>query len=103
MGGITQLSGIGVNQTWQLVTRSFSTTYTNTTSKPIQCSVSAWTASPSIDCRLILNGSAGVILGYTPVAVSGVARGIFNFIVPPNATYELQMAGANLDSWAELR
>ena len=62
------VAGIGVNQTWQVVTRVSGTTYYNTTGKPIQISYrqggSVATTTVAIDGVTALNNTtiSGVLL-----------------------------------------
>jgi hypothetical protein len=94
---------VGVDQTWQNVTsnRAFSTTYTNTTGKPIMVSVtgvgtvgnSGTTLSMYVDNVLI--GRSG---NYGLTAPSN-----FTCIIPTGSTYRVQPGNTNLSNWFELR
>ena len=83
-------AGIGVNQTWQNFTgsRSASTTYTNSTGKPIQLSVRNTNA-----VTITVNGLA---LGF----LSSAAGSTMNAIIPNGGTYSYT---GTIDSWFELR
>jgi hypothetical protein len=83
-------AGIGVNQTWQDVTgsRSASTTYTNSTGKPIQLSVKNTNA-----VTITVNGLA---LGF----LSSAAGSTMNAIIPNGGTYSYT---GTITSWFELR
>jgi len=75
-------AGVGVNQTWQSVTRTSGTTYTNNTGKPIV--VNAWANG-------ITTGQVSLTVGGIVVATSsynGSTGGIFvTAIVPNNTSY----------------
>jgi hypothetical protein len=91
---------IGVNQTWTNVTasRALSTTYTNTTGKPIQLYI-VCTGGNS-------NGAAVTIGGVTPAFVyTNVAGGrVALFVIIPNdVSYSLGDASSTIHSWWELR
>ena len=95
--------GIGVNQTWQdvVASRTFGTTYTNTTGKPI--SVWVFAGLPSV-------------AGHLDFYIDGVQKKESNQctstnysitvegIVPNNSTYKVVStnAGSNI-KWSELR
>jgi hypothetical protein len=89
--------GIGVGQTWQLLTgsRSGGVTYTNSTGKPIQVNI-------SFAC---VNGAGNLTVNGVLVAASGVTCGNGNSfvtaIVPNGNTYDA--GGAGIVHWAELR
>ena len=95
---------IGVEQTWQDVTKSraVNTTYTNSTGKPIQLSILSRTDAPGSpsSMRLEINGVT-VISDHT-----GTHNGTYSLsqVVPPMATYRL-VHGSNMiiRNWAELR
>jgi len=83
----------GSSQTWQNLTgsRSLSTTYTNSTGKPIQV---AWTSTSG-------NNPTVTVAGTT--IISGVAYLVStSFIVPIGATYSISATGAGYN-WFELR
>jgi hypothetical protein len=82
--------GIGANQTWTNLTgsRSASTTYTNSTGKPIQLSVRNTNA-----VTITVNGLA---LGF----LSSAAGSTMNAIIPNGGTYSYT---GTIDSWFELR
>ena len=91
---------VGVGQTWTNVTssRALSTTYTNSTGKPIQLYIVCAAGNA--------NGAAVTINGVTPAFVyANVAGGraaLFP-IIPNGATYSLGDASATIYSWWELR
>ena len=96
-------AGIGVNQTWQVVSgsRAMGTTYTNSTGKPITVAITATCNAGLTVQGLIINGTvtyAGTVVN------SGSACG-FALVVPNGATYVTCTNGGTLTlvSWVELR
>ena len=73
-------AGLGVNQTWQAVTRTSGTTYTNSTGKPIQITASIYGINNTLTLTI-----GGVILG----TVNGNYGGSLSGIIPNGATYVL--------------
>ena len=97
-------SGLGIGQTWQLVTgsRAASTTYTNTTGKPIAISIRAETTSTTPSDALFVVGGVNAWNRYCGSIAS--ARFSIMAIVPTGATYSLTIpTGTVFDQWAELR
>lgn len=94
------VSGIGYGQTWQNVaaSRAFGVTYTNSTGKPIEVSVTAHSGSVALQATV-----GGVVLGkqYSTYN-SGTPRHNVTFIVPNNTTYKVDYTGT-LEYWTELR
>jgi hypothetical protein len=92
---------IGVNQTWQAVSRAIGTTYTNSTGKPIMVAVTYTNATANTVQGLTING-VPVYAGAITVATFA---GGFSLIVPNGATYVTLTNGGTLTlvSWAELR
>ena len=109
-GGVTSVNGntgtvtvvsIGVGQTWVDVTssRSFGTTYTNSTGKPIMVSTTSYsTYNPSAAGYV-----GGVLVAYSSPNTNGGnnAYAGVTFIVPAGATYYVN--GNNMQFWSELR
>lgn len=100
-----RLAGIalGIGQSWQDVTasRTWATTYTNTTGKPIQISVN--TRDP-------VNGNLSIDLYVGGVKIAnhylgGLAQATVSAVVPPGATYRIERLDTNdtILVWAELR
>ena len=91
---------IGVNQTWTNVTasRALSTTYTNTTGKPIQLYI-VCTGGNSNGAAVKIGGVSPAEL-YTNVAGGRVA---FFVIIPNEVSYSLGDASSTIQSWWELR
>jgi hypothetical protein len=95
-------AGLGVNQTWQSVSRAVGTTYTNSTGKPIVAAVTlSCTAGTSVQ-GFTINGAVNVYAGSTNVA--GAASG-FAIVIPDGATYVTVTNGGTLSvvTWNELR
>lgn len=94
---VVEMSGIGTDQTWQNVvgSRAVSTTYTNTTGKPIQVNIRVASTAGQIWTLTI----AGV--GVQSYSASGI-DGVIFAIVPPGAQYSLT-GGTTINNWNELR
>lgn len=94
-------AGLGVNQTWQSVTRAIGTTYTNSTGKPITVAITASCTSAFSVQGLTING---VAVYAASVNVATAASG-FSLIVPDGATYVTLTNGGTLTlvTWVELR
>lgn len=94
------VSGIGYGQTWQNVadSRAFGVTYTNSTGKPIEVSVTAYGGSVAFQTTI-----GGVVIGkqYSTYNAGG-PRHNMTFIVPNNTTYKVDYTGT-LEYWTELR
>jgi hypothetical protein len=95
-------AGLGVNQTWQSVTRNASTTYTNSTGKPIMFMMSfAVGAGGNENVTLTIGGvSLNFIYG---VLVSGVVFGQNTAIIPNGSTYSYTNTAGVSKSIYELR
>jgi hypothetical protein len=87
---LAAMSTIGYGQTWQVVTgsRALSTTYYNTTGKPIQIVISTTTQT---SVTLTVNGATAC------TQIWGMSA-----IIQPNDSYSLASAGA-ISTWSELR
>ena len=97
---IKSSAGIGYAQTWQDVTgsRALSTTYYNTTGRPIALSIRTKSINSS-NCTIYVNGLA---LAYRWGGDSfAPAIPIFT-IVPPGNSYSIT-SSVSLDNWFELR
>ena len=83
---------IGVGQTWQVVTasRALSTTYTNSTGKPLYIIVRNTGVQ---DPTWVVGGVSLATSGYT----------FTNVIVPTGLTYSLTWTGGAIQDWYELR
>ena len=90
-------ASIGYGQTWQNVTasRSASTTYTNSTGKPIMVYVQG-NGGGGLQVSLTVNGVAlPVLSGATSLTASA--------IVPNGQTYSFSYNGSSIPIWTELR
>jgi hypothetical protein len=101
----TDSQHLGMSQTWQVVSgsRALGTTYTNSTGKPIQVSVTATSGiSGSIDPQLTVGGV--VVARQYQVPPSGFsAVGTVSAIVPTGTAYSATATGAVSWTWQELR
>ena len=102
---VTDATSYGYNQTAVDVTgsRVISTTYTNTTGKPITCSIICSPASTNGTVQVVtINGATTYYGAYSP-APNGVITIIF--MVPVGATYScaINNGTAPLVTWKELR
>lgn len=105
-------STIGVAQSWQGLTasRAMSTTYTNSTGKPISVFVSASVGNGSGALPYIQATVSGVLVDksvigdYNGSNYAGISASV-SFIVPNGADYFVAttVGGATLLSWSELR
>lgn len=95
-------NSIGYGQTWQVLTgsRSFGTTYYNTTGRPIVVQISALYATTGFGSYLIVNGVQ--IYGNTQSNAGNWS--VTSVIVPPGASYVAGATnGGTLQHWYELR
>lgn len=95
--------GIGVNQTWQDVTgsRSPSTTYINTTGKPIVFYYSGRSSGTTGQATMIIDG---VSLPAPSWASSVASAGQLIYVIPNGSTYSYTQGGyVNAVKIAELR
>jgi hypothetical protein len=85
--------GLGINQTWQIVSRSVGVVYTNTTGRPIAVHVSASTGGFSF------GGYIGIIVDGVNIpgtwGYSGVVPVDVFAIVPAGETYQVYTNGSN--------
>lgn len=99
--GAVTVESIGAGQTWQSVSRSLGTTYTNSTGKPIMVATSIRANSGSY-ARAYVDGVN--ILASTTIDCCGVPQISyfpFTFVVPAGSTY--YCTGVSLILWTELR
>ena len=91
-------NSVGYSQTWQSLggSRSASTSYQNTTSRPIQVAI---TSSSAGDVQVSTNGSTWVTI-QNDMGIPGSSRNTIAFIVPINHYYK---STSNFEHWAELR
>jgi hypothetical protein len=93
---LAAMSSLGYGQTWQNVSgsRATSTTYYNTTGKPILVSIYSATSAAA----LTVNG----VVAQTSFASATVNASLM-VTVPPNASYILGNSSGGILGWAELR
>ena len=101
---LAAISSLGYGQTWQSVTgsRAASTTYYNTTGKPIMVIVFGSTSPTNAQSiNLIING---VTVSSTFFALSSQQVQIpVTGIVPPGNSYSATVSATSIGSWIELR
>jgi hypothetical protein len=87
----TAAVSIGIGQTWQTVTRTAGTTYTNTTGRSIvtQCVVLASTVQ-----SYTLTVSGTVVAYYQGQYSPAQIAGTISAIIPPGATYVFTATGS---------
>jgi hypothetical protein len=95
------VSLLGVNQTWQSVTRTSGVQYTNSTSRPIQLIRYINSTAGGIGSTIVMNGVTiqlcSAYSGVTSVSCCG------SIIIPPGATYTITDSGSPTVSTWELR
>jgi hypothetical protein len=96
-------SSIGVGQTWQSVSRSSGTTYTNSTGRAIQIMVATDNTGNSQygsgnSAKFYINGNN---VGEAFCSNAANVGGLFQAIIPPSSTY--QVSASIIRSWWELR
>jgi len=96
---------VGVGQTWQLPTRVSGTTYTNSTSKPIEALVTIGQSLAGSGTTTIVVGGVTIVNSSYGSNATGSSQPIsFSFIVPVNSTYVVTCtSGCSIGTWAELR
>lgn len=99
--GTLATQGVGQGQTWTDMTssRALSTTYTNSTGKPIMVSVNTNSG------QAVANGFVnGVQIQWQANYYTGSITSVC-YIVPPDATYQVTMSGTGgtIQKWFELR
>jgi hypothetical protein len=98
--GLTDAGQVGVAQTWQTVTRTSGTTYTNTTGRPIM--LTAYTVSTGSTSRVVSVSIDGVDRAISTVGSAlGAGRAFISLIIPAGSTYVV--THTNLDVIHELR
>jgi hypothetical protein len=101
----TPAGGIGVGQTWQVVTRTLGTTYTNSTGKPIMLvGYATRNAVSSAELNITINGSLVIIFAVGTNSNGGNASA-GSIIIPNGDTYQLNQGSEGLSSYTiwELR
>jgi len=101
---LASMQSLGFGQTWQNLTgsRAVSTTYYNTTSKPILVNAQVQTTSNTVGTLTATVNGIQVALSAI-AASSGFFCGYVSFIVPPNNSYSVASTYGSITTWAELR
>ena len=100
-------AGIGVNQTYSAPTRVYSTTYTNSGTKPIFIIVSGNNTTINVSgvMALVVN-SVTIATAKTGASGSGWAAGgaqsVVSGVIPVGGTYSVTPTSSTLQSWYEL-
>lgn len=100
---LTAMSSLGYGQVWQSVTgsRALSTTYYNTTGKPIVVSVWSLLAGVNAAYSISING---VVSGYSGLAIAGSNYIAMTAIIPAGASYSVAPVNVpGITGWSELR
>jgi hypothetical protein len=93
---LSAMSSLGYSQTWQAPARSLSTTYYNTTGRPISWNITADGGAPNIS--MSINGTERAF-----TYISASSNPFATLIVPPGASYSGAISGGTLRNWHELR
>jgi hypothetical protein len=101
-GSVGTVAAPGDAQTWQTVTRTSGTTYTNTTGKPIVGNYSVSASGASYACTASINGGTAFIISQCALP-SGFAIGAGSIIIPPGATYVITTSSGSISGATELR
>ena len=104
---LNAMSSLGYGQTLQSVTgsRAFSTTYYNTTGKPIlvMCNTEI-TSTNSVSMSVSINGGSALTFAANvpggAIATTGTSG---SFIVPPSASYAVTVSAGTKGFWTEFR
>ncbi|HEY0842477.1 hypothetical protein [Methylotenera sp.] len=99
---LAALSSLGYGQVWTNVTgsRSVSTTYYNTTGKPIQVNVYAGTSGSGGSMQFIVGG---VTIGSSVNGSTVTNTGFVSGVVPPGVAYSVTVSNWAIQGWHELR
>ena len=92
----TSSQSIGISQTWQTVTRSASTSYQNTTGRPLEVAIDASSATAR-PVEVSVDNATWLSIGGI-----GTTRMGNQFIVPNNWYYRIN-GSVTLNAWTELR
>ena len=92
-------NAIGVDQTWQSVSRSASTDYQNTTGKPIMVTISVKNRGAASYVG-VSTGSYVQIIGWSPPYGDDTEDKVHTFIVPDDHYYKFT---GDVQRWVELR
>jgi hypothetical protein len=100
-------AGIGVSQTYSAPSRVYSTTYTNSGTKPIFVIVCGSNTVANTPCGIsLLVNSVTISTAKSGAAgsgwLSGVAQLVVTGIIPVGGTYSVTPTSSTLASWSEL-
>jgi hypothetical protein len=99
-----EASLLGYNQTYQTVTRTPTTEYTNDTGRPIFVNINFISnANNNANITVNINGAGALNIGNTGGASVGAVGGTAACIIPPGATYVFGHTQVNSYSVRELR
>lgn len=103
LGAASSTDMIGVSQTWQDVraSRAVSTSYQNTTGKPIMVSIRAHSGGPSA-IQVSVNNTTWIDVGSVFTNTAAAQSTGQSFIVPDTHYYRIN-GSATIADWAELR
>ena len=104
-GKVLNDQAFGVGQSWQDVTasRALGTTYTNSTGKPIEVSISLPDTGGQSPTVTIDVGGVGILINNYDLG-TGVSSFSHSFVVPVGATYRISVnISVSITTWAELR
>jgi hypothetical protein len=95
-------SGLGSGQSWSDMTasRALSTTYTNSTGKPIFLSITTAISQSGIGTLTV---AGNVVATHTFNNMAAGGQWVFTTIVPNGATFSLSLTGTSISKWWELR
>lgn len=89
----TAVQPIGVGQTWQTVTRTTGTTYTNSTGRPIVVNLSVGSGAGAYGGILVsINGGTAFVIAQS-ANNSGANYGNGSLVVPAGSTYAFSVSG----------
>ena len=101
----SNIYGIGNGQTWTNVTasRAFSTTYTNSTGRPIFVTIHGQrTTASTTTLSVSINGGTSFIF-CSGNNSGGGSQGNGSLIIPAGATYNVTSSDGVIENWQELR
>ncbi len=100
--------GLGWGQTWQNVaaSRALSTTYTNSTGRPILVSAAVTWGNASVTLTLTIDGIVVQKFAGNPDSTDGITFSV-SAVIPNGSTYSVTQTsnagGGTIEYWAELR
>ena len=85
---------IGINQTWQTVTRTTGTVYTNTTGKPIQVSAVVVSGGAGYITLTVVVGGVSLLIAAATTCPTAGYNVAYTFIVPDQTSYTMTVGGS---------